>query len=192
MKKEFEWISQCLKYISEEISDVEFETYINTNKNIEKELDPDDYLDLISRNYTNGAYKKEIEALLRKYNGQYSIEVEKIKAMLAHLINEVGDPAEIICKLYNIMGNHVYVYDLAIHTVLGVDELPRLSEKKNWDLVEFENKRKWFQEALPRYKKMAQTILDSFDDGSLKIEENDVIQSDSFRTKMAEFDIRKA
>ena len=181
MSTEITWVYQAMKYLSEELSAADFEKYVNETKSIETEMEPDDYLELISRNYLKQNYRKELSHLVRKYLGENSTEVAEIQSMLRRIVKGLGDPADIICALYNKMGRHTFVYDLAIHTVMGVDDLPRISEKKNWESKEFEKARKWFEETLPYYKRIAQTILDSFDNGNLIIKDNDVIQSDKYK-----------
>jgi hypothetical protein len=154
-------------------------------------MESDDYLELISRNYQKQDYRKELSFLVRKYLGENSTEVAEVQSMLRRIANGVGDPVDLICALYNKMGRHEYVYELAMQTVLGVDDLPRIAQKKNWDPSEFLKARQWFEDALPRFKRIAKLILDSFENGNLIIKDGEVLQTEAFKIAMSEYDFRK-
>jgi hypothetical protein len=191
MNEQENWVTTALGYFFGEISDEEFEKYVNENNSIESKMAPDDYLDLISNNYTRKPNRHELRNILEKYVSDSYVESFQIKSMLRRFIAGIGDPAQIIDDLYNKMDRHIYVYNLAIHSVLGVDDLPRLNEKNNWNEKEFEKTRKWFTDALPEFRKIAMLILESFDNGDLKETNESIVQSDRFKIKMEKYDIKK-
>jgi hypothetical protein len=181
------WTDTILRYIFGEIPDAEFEEYINGKNELETSLEHDDYIDVISRNYTKQNYRPELKKIIEKYTPHFQVEIMEVKSLLRRFLNGIGDPADIIDELYNKIGKHPYVYNLAIQSVNGVDDLPRLRQKKNWQEGEFEKTRKWFTEALPHYQEIAKTILDSFDSGDLMEESGEVRQSPEFKKIMGKY-----
>ena len=188
MNEQENWIKVVLQYLFEEIPDVEFEKYVNENKSIESRMEQEDYLELISNNYTKKHHRHELRNLLKKYVSESKIETAQIQSMLRKFVAGIGDPAQIIDDLYNMVARHIYVCNLAMQSVNGVDNLPRLSEKQNWNEKEFERTRKWFTDALPKLRGIAKLILESFENGDLIETDEGVVQSEGFKNKMEKYD----
>src|SRR4051812_21998057 len=124
-----EWINKVLSYYHYDISDKEFEKYVNESKDFENFIEPDDYLELISKNYEKNNYRHELRNILEKYVSDATVETFYIKTLLKNFVEGKGDPAEIIDDLYGLLEKHPYIYALAIQSVNGVDDLPKLSQK---------------------------------------------------------------
>ncbi len=131
------------KTIQGNISLDEFEKWLYEDKNLEKLLRPEDYLDLISLNFKKGGAKYELWSFLKKHIDLGEFETYKMLRLLKEAQQKTERLPYILIEFYNLYcKGYGFFQDLGLGIGLAV-EVPRVSNSKaeNWDeLTEQEQK----------------------------------------------------
>lgn len=121
--------------IQGDISIDEFEKWLYVDKNIEKLLRPEDYLDLISLNFKKGGAKYELWSLLKKHIDLGEFETYKMLKLLKEAQQKTERLPYILIEFYNLYcKGYGFFQDLGLGIGLAI-EVPRVSNSKaeNWD-----------------------------------------------------------
>lgn len=157
-----------------DLSVAEFEKWVYENADeLEKYLEPNDYLDLISLNFKQVHSKHELMNLVdrtaaKPYGKDFGRYV--VTQLLERLIAYEDDPIPLFKTLYDFychgfdflgIGSLYYGYDL--------DELPSMKAKHLWSEKESEQYRRRVDEAVGNAKPLAEKIIAAIDSGKIRI-----------------------
>lgn len=161
---------QFYLFLNGEISIENFEQWVYANNELEKQLKPQDYLDLLSFNFKQQDATYELKKLLENHISQLDFDNWNIRKLLNELITEQRDPVVVIDHLYNLYCNgYGSLREVGLPFVLGVDDIPRLAEKALWNEHAFETKRKMLGNYLRDLKPKSMRLLEALDKGEIKI-----------------------
>ena len=129
-----------------------------------------DYLDLLSFNFKQKDADYELRKLLEKHISQLDFDNWNIRRLLNELITEQRDPVDVIEHLYGLYCNgYGFLREVGLPYVLGVSDIPRLTEKSLWNERAFESKRKMLDNYLSDQKPKSKRLLEALDKGDIKI-----------------------
>jgi hypothetical protein len=110
------------KTLEGDISIENFEKWLYENKDLEKTLNPDDYLDLISFNYKQGGAKYNLCKLLERYVDLGNYETYKLLKLLNRAKEKNKDLAEILVQFYDLYcRGYGFLRYIGIHYGLAIE-----------------------------------------------------------------------
>lgn len=161
------------KVIRNEVSSIEFEGWLYSadEEVINSYFGENFYFDLISINYRNKFVRDEVEKLIYSKIPFNKFEDMTLRFLLNNLINKTRDIAELLEIFYDLYcKGYYFLRFLGLTYVLyGIDEMPRLSEKKLWNDVSFIEKRETLDMLTPKLVNEAKRIIDFLDNDTIKI-----------------------
>lgn len=169
---------QFFKTIKGDISLLDFEQWLYDNKEIEKHLDSDDYLNLISINFKNGRAKYDLWKFLKKYIGLE--EFEKYKML--ELLNEAKQKTEqlpyILMEFYDLYcKGYSFIQDLGLGIGLAV-EVPRVNNTtvNTWDELTTEQQKELLDSFSPELEDCIEKAINWFETKKIILtgEQNDL------------------
>lgn len=161
---------QFYKIYKEQISISEFEDWLYKAQEIESIYGNDFYFNLLDLDYRKKNIKYELEKLIEMKIPFDEFEQTRIISLLEDIINEKGDIVEILEQLYNgYCSGYYFLGYLGISYVTGIDALPKLQQKNEWDKNEFDSKREILSSIKPKIINEAMRLLLFFQKGLIKI-----------------------
>lgn len=169
---------QFFKIIKGDISLLDFEQWLYDNKEIEKHLDSDDYLNLLSINFKKGGAKYELWKFLKKYIGLE--EFEKYKML--ELLNEAKQKTEqlpyILMEFYDLYcKGYSFFQDLGLGIGLAV-EVPRVNNTtvNTWDELTTEQQKELLDSFSPELEDCIEQAINWFETKKIILtgEQNDL------------------
>lgn len=161
------------KVIKNEISITEFEKWLYSVDEdiISNNFDEDFYFELISINYKNISAYNELEKIIYSKIPFNKYESMTLRFLLNSLINGTRDTVDLLVVFYNLYSKGYYFLRFLALTYIsyGIDDLPKLSEKKLWDEASFFKKREILNELSPKIVSEAERILKFFDSNLIYI-----------------------
>lgn len=161
------------KVVKKEVSITEFEKWLYSidESIISNNFGEDFYFELISINY------KDVSAYIDLKNIIYSkipfnkYESMTLRFLLNSLINGTIDTVDLLEIFYDLYSKGYYFLRFLALTYIsyGIDDLPKLSEKKLWEEASFFKKREILNELSPKIVAEAERILKFFDSNLIKI-----------------------
>ena len=152
------------KLISREIEVSNFEKWVYSEKELEKILTNDDYLELVSLNYTTPSSLYEAEKILKKH-----IEIEKyhewyLRNILQKIIERPDNVYKYIVETYDLYCNgYNFLDNLGIGYGLGI-EVPHSSySAQSWGNLESIEQKELIDNYYPNIKKEAEKVIDWLD-----------------------------
>lgn len=161
------------KVIKGEFLITEFEEWIYSNDGdiIAKYFDESFYFELISINYRSEFANDELEKIIYSKIPFNKFEEMTLRFILNNLINRTRDMVDLLEVLYDLYcKGYTFLRFLGLAYILyGIDELPMLSQERLWDEKSFIKKREILNKLSPKLVTEAKRILESFDNGLIKI-----------------------
>ena len=122
------------KTIEGKISLFDFEQWLYTDKELEKHLSPDDYLDLISLSFKKSGAKYELWKLLKKQIDLDEFETYKMLKLLNDARQKNKQLPYILMRFYELYcSGYTFLQDLGLGFGLAVEEPIMNSTVNNWD-----------------------------------------------------------
>lgn len=124
------------KTIKGDISLDEFELWLYADKELEKYLKPDDYLDLISLSFKKNGAKHELSRLLKKHIDLGEFETYKILGLLKEAQQKNNKLPDILMEFYDLYcKGYYFLQDLGLTFGLAVEVPTKLNNPPvdTWD-----------------------------------------------------------
>ncbi|AFY73225.1 hypothetical protein Syn7502_01116 [Synechococcus sp. PCC 7502] len=122
------------KYLNGSEPITEFEPWIYQTKVLEDILSKDDYLYLISLDFSNKWVKYKIDNILRRYIDLGEYETWKLKHLLFAFINEDGNPQQLLDDIYDLYYDGYYFLEsLGLGYELCLESWADLSRSQELD-----------------------------------------------------------
>jgi len=161
---------QFYKIYKGQISISEFEDWLYKAQEIESVYGNDFYFNLLDLDYRKKHIKNELEKLIEMKIPFDEFEQTRIISLLENIINEEGDIVEILEQLYDgYCSGYYFLGYLGVSYVTGIDALPKLQQKDEWDKNEFDSKREILNSIKPKIINEAMRLLSFFQKGLIKI-----------------------
>jgi hypothetical protein len=120
--------------------------------------------------YRKKHIKNELEKLIEMKIPFGEFEQTRIISLLENIKYEKGDIAEILEQLYDdYCSGYYFLRYLGISYITGIDALPKLRQKDEWDKNEFDSKREILNSIKPKIINEAMRLLSFFQKGLIKI-----------------------
>ena len=153
------------------ISMMEFEEWLYKADEIEYVYGHDFYFNLIDLNYREKYIKNELRKLIEIKIPFKEFEHTRMISLLEKINYEKGDMVELLEQLYeDYCSGYSFLRYLGLIYITGIDELPKLQEKDEWDKNEFYKKREILKDIKPKIIGEATRLLAFFQDGLLEID----------------------
>ncbi len=150
---------------------LEFETWLYADKQLEKEINSDDYLDLISLRYKSSTAKHDLNKLLEKLVNKGDYEMWRIRRLLTKALQRDKDLPQLLmtfydlyCKGYSFLDNLGLGYGLAV-------EVP-YSQADYWDGLTLEQQQKLLASFYPQLDLEIKKVIGWLDTGKIKLTGN--------------------
>ena len=161
---------QFYKIYKGQISISEFENWLYKAQEIESVYGNDFYFNLLDLDYRKKHIKNELEKLIEMKIPFDEFEQTRIISLLENIINEKGDIVEILEQLYDgYCRGYYFLGYLGISYITGINALPKLQQKDEWDKNEFDSKREILNSIKPKIINEAMRLLSFFQKGLIKI-----------------------
>ncbi|MGE6488686.1 hypothetical protein [Paenisporosarcina sp. NPDC076898] len=161
---------QFYKIYKGQISISEFEEWLYKTQEIESIFGNDFYFSLLDLDYRNKNIKIELEKLIEMKIPFDEFEQTRIISLLENIKYEKDDIVEILEQLYDdYCSGYSFLRYLGLTYITGIDELPKLQQKDEWDKKEFDSKREILNSIKPKIINEAMRLLSFFQEGLLKI-----------------------
>ncbi|MDR2084185.1 MAG: hypothetical protein LBP67_04245 [Bacteroidales bacterium] len=149
------------KTIKGDISTDNFEQWLYSNKELERYLDSDDYLDLISLDFKKNGAKYELCELLKKHIDLGEFETYK----MLELLNEAKKKNErlpyILMEFYDLYcKGYAFLQDLGIGIGLAV-QVPSINDStaETWDELTIEQQKELLDSFSPKLEKYIEEVI---------------------------------
>ena len=164
-------ITTIYLYLNGEMPILDFEQWVYQHADeIEASISASFFLELLEFNYRKGGARWELNDFLKKHIDLLKFERWQITHLLSDLISERRDPIDIIEQCYDFYcREYWFLQHIGMQFVMGIDDLPRLSEKHQWNEAAFNKKRAVLNNYLKIVKPLAQKILNAFETGEIVI-----------------------
>jgi hypothetical protein len=149
----------------------EFEQWVYSTDELEKQLPPQDYLDLISFDFNQRGATYELKAIIKKHINQTDFDYWLIQKLLNDLITSKGDSVYIIDALNDFYFSGFLFLKNVVLT--DMDDFPRLIDKPLWNKEVFETKRKELDVYLNASKQEAIHLLKIIDEANIQDYQDD-------------------
>lgn len=157
-------------FLNRELSIEDFEQWVYSNRDLEKQLKSKDYFDLLSFNFKQKDADYELRKRLEQHISLLDFDNWHIRRLLNDLITEERDPVDVIKHLYDLYcSGYGFLREVGLPYVLGINDIPRLAEKALWNEQAFEAKRKVLDSYLSDLKLKSTRLLEALDKGDIKI-----------------------
>ncbi|QGM29543.1 hypothetical protein GI482_03725 [Bacillus sp. N3536] len=175
MNNEFNIQKQFYRIYKGYITVSEFEEWLYKTKEIESIYGSNFYFDLLDLNYRKKYIKNELLNLIETKIPFYAFEQERIMSLLESIIKEKNDLVDILEQLYeDYCSGYTFLRYLGLTYITGIDAIPKVEQKDEWDKNEFDRKRELLNSIKPKVSNEAMRLLSFFQKGLIKItEEND-------------------
>lgn len=159
------------------ISIPEFEGWLYNTPEIEDIYGKDFYFNLLDLNYRSKHIKNELDKLVEMKIPFGKYEQTRITSLLEDVIYDKGDLVEILEQLYDdYCSGYSFLRFLGLNYITGIDTIPKLKQKDEWDKNEFDSKREILKSVKPKMTEEARRLSSFFQSGLLKIiDENEYI-----------------
>lgn len=158
------------QFLACELTLNEFEQWLYSTSEIEGYLGEAAYLELISFDFRQPDASYELSKLIHKYTTPSKFYTWQIKRLLNSLLDRTQDPIDAFEKLYDLYcKGYLFLREIGIQYVLGIDELPRLVEQNRWDENEFFRRRKILDKYLEPLQDEIQIILHALETGEINL-----------------------
>ncbi|OMC79201.1 hypothetical protein [Viridibacillus sp. FSL H8-0123] len=153
-----------------QISISEFEEWLYKTQEIESVYGNDFYFNLLDLDYRKKHIKNELQKLIETKIPFNEFEQTRIISLLENIKYEKGDIVEILEQLYDDYCNgYSFLRYLGLTYITGIDALPKLQQKDEWDKSEFDSKREILNSIKPKIINEALRLLSFFQKGLIKI-----------------------
>jgi hypothetical protein len=173
------------KFLNDEESIADFEKWSYETNILEEILGKEEYLDLVSVDFSRSNAKSEIVKIINKYIDTGEYELWKLKNVLTNFINRNKDPQnllfefyELYCNGYSFLDNLGLGYGL---TAIGITELDEHGKK-----LSSEEQNKSIDDLIPGATIEAQKILTWLETGKIEIIKKDEDDRGSFIDRRTE------
>ena len=152
------------KLISREVQIKDFEKWVYSEKSLDKFLTNDDYLELISLNYTTPSTLYEAEKILKKY-----INIEKyhewyLRNLLKMIIERPNNVYKYIAETYDMYcSGYYFLENLGLSYGLNIEAPHGSSNAQSWNELQLEEQKKLIDSFYPEIKIEAQKVIDWLD-----------------------------
>ena len=125
-------------------------------------------------NYRKKHIKNELVKLIEVKIPFDEFEQKRIISLMENIKDEKGDIVETLEQLYDdYCSGYSFFRYLGLTYITGIDAVPKLQQKEEWDKNEFDSKRVILNSIKPKIFNKAIRLLSFFQKGLIKIEEND-------------------
>ena len=150
---------------------LEFESWLYADKQLEKTINSDDYLDLISLGYKSSTAKYDLKILLEKLVDKGDYEMWRIRKLLTKALQRDKELPQLLmnfydlyCKGYSFFDNLGLGYGLAV-------EVP-YSQADYWDDLTVEQQQKLLASFYPQLDLEIKKVINWLDTGKIKLTGN--------------------
>jgi hypothetical protein len=161
------------KVIKNEVSITEFEKWLYSIDEaiISNNFGEDFYFELISINYKDVSANSDLKKIIYSKIPFNKFESMTLRFLLNSLINGTIDTVDLLEIFYDLYSKGYYFLRFLALTYIsyGIDDLPKLSEKKLWEESSFFKKREILNELSLKIVAEAERILKFFDSNLIKI-----------------------
>ena len=145
-----------------------FEQWVYATPQLEKEMEADDYLDLISARYSDRTDKYEIQRVTQKYVDEGDHHTRVIKRDLRHIIDGTGNLPAILVEFYYLCcDGYGFLNTLGLDYGLNILCPPREYSADEWEDLSLDSQQKLLTSFFPDVVDEAKRILTWLNDGSL-------------------------
>ena len=154
------------------ISISEFEEWLYKTQEIESVYNNDFYFNLLDLDYRKKHIKSELVKIIEMEIPFGKFEQSRIISLLQNILFEKGDVVEILEQLYDDYCNgYSFLRFLGLTYITGIDAIPKLKQREEWNENEFNSKREILNNIKPKIIKEAERLLSFFQEGLLIIAE---------------------
>lgn len=159
-------------FLNSELTIIDFEQWIYTTDQLEQSLGADHYLDLISFDFHSKGSEYALRRWLKQVINVDSYEKWRISRLLTNLFSEDVDPVVTVSYFYDLYcSGYSFLRWIGLPYVLGIDEVPTLSEKHLWEASAFAQARQRLTQDLAKIRPVARLILNALQNGDITIVE---------------------
>ena len=147
--------------IRNELSVLDFEKWLYDTPEIEEYLGNDFYMDLLNINYKSKYALNELENLIYVKIPFGEFEKIRLEALLEGIVNKKCDLADTLSEMYDdYCDGYTFLRYLGLSFILnGIDEVPILKDKLNWNEQAFYDKRQVLDKISEDMENEARRIL---------------------------------
>lgn len=172
------------EFLDDSLSMAEFESFVYSNQNLEREIGEANYLDLVSINYKDKEARKEVTNFIHeRLIGRGQLETTQLRDLLQRFLEDPKNADKYLDKLYHLYcgelkenGSREYEFkfleNLALNYLWWIDEgYMKTNHGDNWE-KEYNkalNEVEFYQRQL---KPFAEQILKAVDEGQIEILNN--------------------
>ena len=157
--------TQLFRFLNEEIRVEELEKWVYQTRELELNFDEEDYLKLISLDFSSLHARHEIEKILKKYIGYGEYETWKVKKLLVNILGRKEELPNTLIDLYTLYCQGFYFLDnLALG--FGIEVQSMLDEGVSKDSIEVQQLVDSF---LPKVRHEAERVLSWLEEEKIKI-----------------------
>ena len=148
------------KFLNGEEPISNFEQWVYETNDLEKALGNEDYLHLISLDFSKRGSKYEIDDILRRYINLGEYETWKLKNHLLAFINKKENPLQVLSKFYALYcDGHYFLDRLGLEYGLSARVPPSQCRVEFWEELSSEEQRELIDFLLPGAMREAQRVL---------------------------------
>lgn len=150
------------KTIKGDISLSDFEQWLYVNKDLEKHLNSDDYLDLISLNFNKSGAKYELWKLLKNHIDLGEFETYKMIELLSQAQHKTDKLPYILMDFYDLYcKGYIFLQDLGLGFGLAV-EVPRVNNSmaNSWEELTPEQQKELIESFSPELEASIEQVVD--------------------------------
>jgi hypothetical protein len=158
------------RFLSGQEALYDFEQWIYATSALEEVMDGEDYLNLISLNFSKPGSRHELIQLLEQqiHAGEY--ETWKLRGLLHQFLSQQGDQAEMLGEFYELYCNGFSFLDqLGLGYGLTLIAIPRGYSSDSWRELPAREKERLLGAILPGALEAARKVLDWLDQGKIVI-----------------------
>ncbi len=177
------------RFLADELSISDLEKWIYSTAELEEFLGASQYLELISFNFQPRAANYELSKLIYQFISKAAFDNWQIKRLLYNLIDKTQDTVVVFSEIYHMYcQGYYFLGNVGVQYVMGVDEIPTLTEKNNWDENEFFRLRNTLDQYIEPLKNEISLLLQGLEAGEIKITgENKYFVSPKLSEKLKDF-----
>lgn len=139
----------------------DFEQWLNADKELEKHLKSDDYLELISLNFKKSGAKYELWNLLKKHIDLGEFETYKMLGLLYEAKEKSERLSYILMEFYDLYcKGYIFLEDLGLGYGLAI-EIPRVNNTKadTWEELTSEQQKKYLDSFSPELEESIEKVI---------------------------------
>lgn len=162
--------SKFFKVLHGEEPTNDFEQWVYATNELGKMLSDEDYLNLISLDFSKQSSKYEIDKILRRYFALCEYETWKLRKLLIMVINKKGNLPQALSEFYELYcDGYCFLESLGLAYGLAVRVSPSGYSSDYWEELSHEEQSKLINSLLPGAIDEAQKVLSWLDENKIVI-----------------------